>query len=57
MNKNLIKIFDITEPIAGYTVIRNHYWSNSILAFKTKELRDQFLKNFSDLIEIAKPLL
>ena len=28
-----------------------------ILAFKTKELREKFLENFKDLIEIAKPLL
>ena len=28
-----------------------------ILAFKTKELRNEFFKNFRDLIEIAKPLL
>jgi hypothetical protein len=28
-----------------------------VLAFKTAELRDQFLENFRDLIEIAKPLL
>ena len=36
----------------GYT------WVNSrILIFKTQELRDQFLENFRDLIEIAKPLL
>lgn len=28
-----------------------------ILAFKTEELRDKFLENFRDLIEIAKPLL
>jgi hypothetical protein len=27
------------------------------LAFKTRELRDEFKKNFSDLIEKAKPLL
>ena len=27
------------------------------LAFKTEELRDKFLENFRDLIEIAKPLL
>lgn len=33
-------------------------WSNNrILTFKTAELRDQFLKNFKDLIEIAKPLI
>ena len=30
---------------------------NKILAFKTKELRDKFLENFKELIEIAKPLL
>ena len=30
---------------------------NRILAFKAEELRDKFLKNFQDLIEIAKPLL
>ncbi len=28
-----------------------------VLAFKTEELRDEFLKNFRDLIETAKPLL
>ena len=28
-----------------------------ILAFKTEELRDKFLENFEDLIEIAEPLL
>lgn len=31
--------------------------SNKVLAFKTEELRDQFLENFRDLIEIAKPLI
>lgn len=30
---------------------------NRILYFKTEELRDKFLENFRDLIEIAKPLL
>lgn len=33
------------------------YMSNSVLAFKTEELRDKFLENFRGLIEIAKPLL
>lgn len=33
------------------------YMSNSVLAFKTEELRDKFLENFKGLIEIAKPLL
>lgn len=31
--------------------------SQEVLAFKTEELRDQFLENFRDLIETAKPLL
>lgn len=30
---------------------------NRILIFKSAKLRDQFLENFKDLIEIAKPLL
>ena len=30
---------------------------HKILTFKTEELRDKFLENFRDLIEIAKPLL
>ena len=28
-----------------------------VLAFRTRELRDEFYNNFKDLIEIAKPLL
>ena len=28
-----------------------------VLTFKSEELRDQFLENFKDLIEIAKPLI
>ena len=28
-----------------------------VLAFRTKELRDEFYNNFKELIEIAKPLL
>lgn len=31
--------------------------TNRILVFKTAELRDKFLENFRDLIEIAKPLI
>ena len=31
--------------------------SRKVLHFKTEELRDRFLENFKDLIEIAKPLL
>jgi hypothetical protein len=30
---------------------------NNLLSFKTRELRDEFANNFSDLIEKAKPLL
>lgn len=30
---------------------------HAILAFKTEELRDEFFKNFKDLIEKAKRLL
>jgi hypothetical protein len=36
----------------------NYFAGNSqFLSFKTKELRDEFLENFKDLIIIAKPLL
>lgn len=33
------------------------YNTRHVLSFKTYELRDKFLENFKDLIEIAKPLL
>ena len=33
------------------------FHSQRVLAFRTRELRDEFYKNFKDLIEIAKPLL
>ena len=33
------------------------YAHSRVLVFKTEELRDQFLENFKDLIEIAKPLI
>ena len=32
-------------------------YTQRILAFKTAEIRDKFLKDYRDLIEIAKPLL
>jgi hypothetical protein len=39
-------------------IILDRVWTaNRILTFKTVELRDQFLENFQDLIETAKPLL
>lgn len=31
--------------------------TNKVMTFKTMDLRDEFLENFKDLIEIAKPLL
>jgi len=34
----------------------NNY-AQQVLAFRTRELGDEFYKNFKDLIEIAKPLL
>nr|DAF96814.1 MAG TPA: hypothetical protein [Podoviridae sp. ctQyH19] len=35
-----------------------HQFENSrILTFEKREIRDKFLENFKDLIEIAKPLL
>lgn len=34
-----------------------YYITRKLLYFKTAELRDKFLENFRDLIEIAKPLL
>ena len=34
-----------------------HTQIQRVLAFRTKELGDEFYKNFKDLIEIAKPLL
>ncbi len=35
----------------------NTFSNNHVLTFKTKELRDEFFKNFKDLLEIAKSLL
>ena len=34
-----------------------HSITQHVLAFKTKDFRDNFLTNFKDLLEIAKPLL
>lgn len=42
----------------GNKIFRNVFMSaRSFLVFKTSEIRDQFLTNFRDLIEQAKPLL
>ena len=44
--------------ISRNIVVKNFYnHTKRILAFKTKNIRDKFLENFKDLIEIAKPLL
>lgn len=32
-------------------------FSSQVLSFKTEKIRDKFLEDFKDLIEIAKPLL
>lgn len=44
--------FHDNEINSAYT-----YSSHRVLTFKTQELRDEFLENFKDLIETAKPLL
>ncbi len=31
--------------------------NNTFLSFQSKEIRDKFLKNFKDIIEIAKDLI
>ena len=49
--KFCIYIDDNTVNVGTYTQ------ANRILAFETEKLRDEFLENFKDLIEIAKPLL
>lgn len=43
--------------INNQMVKSDHGCENCILAFKTKKLRDKFLKNFRGLIETAKPLI
>ena len=48
--------FVIWRESGEITVDINTY-AQRVLAFKTEELRDTFLNNFRDLIEIAKPLI
>lgn len=52
-NEEKYCIFLRPKDIYSYTAIN----SPTFLAFKTAKLRDEFLKNFKDLIEQAKPLL
>ena len=47
----------IIFPSMGKIITGSNYTSGRVLSFKTRELRDEFMKNFSDLIEKAKPLL
>ena len=42
---------------ANYFDIECWYHMNSPLSFPTSKLAEQFLTNFKDLLEIAKPLL
>lgn len=44
--------FHLDKIYSGYT-----YQTQKFLTFKTEELRNKFLENFRNLIEIAKPLL
>lgn len=41
----------------GRIQVETFFSIQHLLTFKTEELRDKFLENFKDLIEIAKPLL
>ena len=41
----------------GRIQVETFFSIQHLLTFKTAELRDKFLENFRDLIEIAKPLL
>ena len=47
----------IIYPSKNYIITGINIAVCRILAFKTEKLRDEFLNNFKDLIEIAKPLL
>jgi hypothetical protein len=41
----------------GKLVIEDYCSTNYFLSFQSKEIASQFLENFSDLIEKAKPLM
>lgn len=55
--KNSTETKHIIEINRNYIVKNFYNHTKRILAFKTKNIRDKFLENFKDLIEIAKPLL
>jgi hypothetical protein len=41
----------------GYVQPLNVCYSNNVLCFKSEKVRNKFLEDFAELIEIAKPLL
>lgn len=53
------KVYDkyCIYPTKNYICIGINTCVSRILAFKTEAIRDEFLNNFKDLIEIAKHLL
>ena len=51
-SEKYIIYFHADKIISGDT-----YRAQSVLHFKTEELRDRFLENFEDLIWVARPLL
>lgn len=55
--KNSTETKYIIEINRDYITKTFYNHTKRILAFKTKNIRDKFLENFRDLIEIAKPLL
>lgn len=56
--QNKYCIISCGTKMVGMQITKAVYTTLSrILAFKSEELRDKFLENFKDLIEIVKPLL
>ena len=56
-NKFIIYIHPDNEILFDKISANTHAISRHLLTFKTEELRNKFLENFRDLIEVAKPLL
>jgi hypothetical protein len=48
---------DVIEKYGGELVGDSYFNRSFFLAFQSEEVRDQFLKNFRELIEKASPLL
>ncbi len=48
---------DVIEKYSGELVGDSYFNRSFFLAFQSEEVRDQFLKNFKELIEKASPLL